>query len=317
MICPNCKAQNIDGSNFCVKCGKAMTMPPQNDNIFSNVQTPVTPNNVGVEPVQVNSPSQNIPSGMANFVSAGPSVSPQPTQNVESPAVTTPVVSRTSSITIKNYFFIILAVILKPFTAIKEELNKFSDLKNSAILTGIVAIIATLASLIQTMMNAVVVTNYNILKGTTTTWVWDNLKNVEYVKVIGTNLLVYAGGIAAIAVVYYIASAILKRQANFARLLGLGALSAVPFLLCALVIAPLLSLIYAPLGIVVTIIGLVYTILILYEGVGQEIPMEGNQKYYFHLICLSILLIAAYYVYIKFFTVTVSDELDNILDLLK
>ena len=194
MICPNCKAQNIDGSNFCVKCGKAMTTPPQNDNIFSNVQTPATPNNVGVEPVQVNSPSQNIPSGMASFVSAGPSVSPQPTQNVESPAVTTPVVSRTSSITIKNYFFIILAVILKPFTAIKEELAKFSDLKNSAILTGIVAIIATLASLIQTMMNAVVVTNYNILKGTTTTWVWDNLKNVEYIKVIGTNLLVYAGG---------------------------------------------------------------------------------------------------------------------------
>ena len=82
-----------------------------------------------------------------------------------------------------------------------------------------------------------------------------------------------------------------------------------------MVISPLLSMIYTPLGIGVTIVGGVYTIIIIYEIINNEIKLEGNAKLYFNLICMSILAIAGYYLYMKFMMGSATNDIKNILDM--
>ena len=249
MICPNCGQQNMDGSNFCIKCGKELgvvTFAPSQNTVQNTVSQNVTLNNV------------------------------QPTGEVVSSNV-----KAHSSVSFKSFFLSILHVFVKPFSSMKEEVSKYSVLKNSIFLSLIVSVIAVLISLVRTMIQAVVVTNYSIFGGSETTWVWENLKNVKYFEVIGKNLLLYLGIIVGIAAVYYIASTLLKKQSDFSRLLAMSALGVVPVYVGTLVLAPILSLMYAPLGMAITLINGLYTFLVLYEAINEEIPLEKKKNFIF------------------------------------
>ena len=133
-----------------------------------------------------------------------------------------------------------------------------------------------------------------------TKWVFENIKEVEFIKVIGQSFLLYLGIIFAIAAIFYIAGLIIKKQPNFSKLLGISAVSVTPLFLCMLVLAPVISMISSDIGMYRTMVGGIYSFILLYEGVNIEIGLDGNVKYYFNLVCLSILGIAAYYMYMKF-----------------
>ena len=286
MICPNCGQQNMEGSNFCIKCGKSISMTTSAS--FQNNGSQNVHLNTGV-PVQ--------------------EVVPKNTKS-------------NSSIPIKSFFHSILKVFVKPFSAIKEEVDKYVVLKNSFLLSLILSLFAVAFSLVQAMIRAVVVTSYSIFEGSKTTWVWENLKDVKYLEIVGKNLLLYLGIILGIAAVYYVASMLIKKQVNFSRLLGISALSVVPVYLGILVISPIVSLIYAPLGMVVTIISGVYTFLIFYEAINEEIPLEKEKKFYFHLLCISIVVVIIYFVYMKFFVASSISEnlpsgMDDIFDFIR
>lgn len=287
MICPNCQTENINGSNFCIKCGKPLTAPvqtsPQNENVF-------TPNTAGI--------SNTVPN----------------TQTPVSNISRTPETSTKHINAIKGLF----EVIRKPQSAMKEELINFNNIKNAILLTVIVALIATIASLVQTMISVVRVEKYSLFEGTTTTtWVWENLKDIEYIKVIGQSFLIFAGIIVGIAAIYYIGGLIIKKQSNFGRMLGIAAVSIFPLYLCAYILSPLLSIIWEPLALIVTMMGSTYSLIIMYETINNEINLEGNEKYYFNLLCLSIILVAVYYVYMKFMISPVVDDLGGILDIFR
>lgn len=293
MNCPNCGAFNNQGSKFCIKCGQNISYE-QSQNVVSQ-EIPIQNMNNGTNQNSFQTNVNSIQNQSLNNV----------TQSNEG-----------FKVSFMSYIFIILAVILKPFTAFKEELNKFETLKNSALLSLIVSGFATIVNLIKTMFNTVRVKDYNWLSSEyTTTWEWKNLEKLDYIEVIGKNFLIYLGIIVAIAVVYYIASLIVKKQTNFSRLLGISALSVVPIFICAFVLSPLISMIYVPLGMAVIVVGAVYTIILLYEGINNEILIEGNAKFYINLICLSVLAIAAYYVCIELFMSSVSSGLGDLLDM--
>lgn len=299
MNCPNCGTTNNVGSKFCIKCGQSLAY------VQSSVEQSVPHSESLYQEIPIQNMNSNPIQSENNFETNIASTQSRSTNNVSS-----------AEISFMDYFFIILAVILKPFTAFKEELNKFNNLKNSAIMSLIVSGISTLIKLITTILNSIMVKSYNWSSGGyKTTWNWDNLKEIEYLKVVGKNFLIYLGIIVAIAVVYYIASLIVKKQTNFSKLLGISAIAVTPMLVCSLIISPLLSLIISELAMPITIIGAVYTIVLIYEGMNNEVLIEGNLKYYFNLVCLSILGIAAYYLYIKIFTSSISGGIKDILNL--
>lgn len=292
MICPNCGTQNIEGSKFCIKCGNDLTVNNENQ----------------VQPQQLMNQNVDMQQQMQNQQQFNDFQQ----QDNSNPKTNTEIKAQMSN---SEYFFLVSAVILKPFTAFKEELNKFNEFKNSAIVALIVSVIATLITLVKTMFNMVRVKSYWSKE---VEWVWENLKEINYVQVIGKNFLIYVGMILAIACVYYIGSLIIKKQSNFSRLLGISATSIVPMLLCSMILSPLAAIIYAPLGIAVTVIGGVYSIIIIYETINKEILLEGNAKYYFNLVCLSILILVGYYLYMKFFIgASASIDINNIWDYLK
>lgn len=283
MNCPNCGAVNNPDSKFCVRCG-------------TNIE--------GVQ-VQTEQPSQ-----------VGTATQQPVNQNVNIPANNLNQVTSSTKISFLQYFFIIVSIILKPFTAFKDELKKFDVFKNSMIMSLIISGAATLINLITTMLNAIIVKSYSWSSGKyTTTWVWENLKDLNYVELIFKNFLIYLGVIFAIAAIYYLAGLVAKKQTNFARLLGISSLVVTPVLICSLLLAPILSLIWSELAMPVIIIGLIYTLILLYENMNNEIKLEGDMKYYFNLICLSILAIVIYFIYMKLVIASATDGLDEIFDL--
>lgn len=296
MNCKNCGAINNMGSKFCIKCGQSL------DNLTSmqsNIEQPVQQPTIPTQTVD-NMSTQNINS-FQTVVNQ-----PQPTNNSVNSNISS------NKISFMDYYFIILAVILKPFTAFKEELSKFSEFKNSAILSLVVAGTATIVNLLISMLNAVRVTSY---WSDEVTWAWENLKELDYLQVIGKNFLIYLGAIAIIAAIYYIVSLIMKKQLNFSRLLGISTISVVPILVCTLMLSPLLGMIWTQLSLPVTLIGAVYTIVLLYEGMNNEIVLEGNMKYYFNLICLSILLLVIYYIGMRFIVSSIAGGFGDMMDL--
>ena len=212
-----------------------------------------------------------------------------------------------------EYLFITFNTILKPATTLKDKISKFATFKCSFIFASFVSLIATLINLITAMFTSIVVKSYNWnLNDYETTWVWSNLKNVQYLEIILKSFLIYLGVIFVITVIYYLASLIKKKEVSFPKLLGISTLSLIPLLICSLVISPLIALVWEELGVLIVLAGFICTLVLLYENMNNEIALKGNIKYYFNFACLFILLIIIYFVFNKIF---VQNGIEEILDI--
>lgn len=203
--------------------------------------------------------------------------------------------------------------LLKPFTISKQKLNKLNDIKISGVLAIIISAIATIITLIKTVIITIRETSY---WSGETEWVLENIKEINFFKEIGGSFLTYLAIIVAIAGIYYIGGLIIKKDSKFPRLLGISALAVIPAIVCALLLAPILSIIYLPLGIGITIIGIVYTILVIYEIMNNELSLKGNLKLYFNWICISILLMVVCYISVNALVGTISKDINNIFSLI-
>lgn len=268
-MCPNCGITNLINAKFCIKCGANLEVNNVNDmnnNMNNQIQNNDVVNN-NINQTQNNNFSNN--------------------QN-----------NNTNQVGGKlDYVKCLLGSFLKPFDTYKNNENALSEIKNSSILAAIVVGIMTVLSLLSTMLSAV---RYKSYFSGEVTWKWDRLGDVEYFKVIGLGLLVYAGIIAAIAGVYYLATLVIKKETKFSSLVGVAAMSIVPFAICSLLVSPILSMIYSPLGAAATIIGFVYTLVTLIELVNETVIIDNkNTRIYYHLTCLSIVIIVGLFVAYK------------------
>ena len=278
MMCSKCGTSNHEGAKFCVRCGS-----PLQDIVFAQ-------NNVEVR--------ENV-NMMNTAVTAQNSVSVKEKFNGQ------------------EYLGLLAGIFVKPAQVIKSSVPKFDDFKNSAILGVIVVVIATIASLLQSMATIVVEKRYTLFEGVKTTIEWENLKDLDYFDVIFKNLLLYIGIILAIAVVYYGVSLLFKKKVSFPKFVGIASLAMIPMVAGSLILGPLLGMLYAPLNPILSLIGIVYSLFLLYEMMSQEVSLEGNAKFYFHMLCMTILLIVGYFTYTEFVISSVADDLDSILNFMK
>lgn len=295
MICPNCGMDNIQGSSFCVKCGNKLNTENVNNNFQQQVQevNNVQANNQVGDPFVQNTMQQN------NYVN-----------NVN-------VVTNTNKA--MNFFMYILMILIKPFKTFKEEEEKLTDTKNSLILSGIVVGLMLVINLIKSMITTVFTKKMDYTTFKLKTVIdFSNLKNLDWLDLLGKHLLIYAGIILAIAVVYYLASLVFKKNGNFIKLLSISATSLIPFTLVGMFASFVLGKIWSPLYIVCVIVSLIYSVLILVSLINKQFEFENNDtKIYFHLICLGVLAVAGYYLYMKYFVLgTISSKVSDVLDLL-
>lgn len=308
MVCPNCQTSNNDNSKFCIRCGNNLSDIDTNTSQPIN-ETPVTEESVEMpqQVVQNNEPTPVVENTIINQQS----ISQNYNMNISQPTT-----SNVSSAPL-NYLMYLLLILIKPFQCFKEEEAKLSNTKTSLILSGIVAGAMMLINLIKSMISVVFVKtmDYSTFQYKTS-FEFSNLKELDYLSLIGKNLLIYAAVILAIALVYYLASLVAKKQVSFIKFLSISATSVVPFVVLGMVASPLLGKIWSPLTIVSMIIGAVYSVTIFMFLIKEEVKFEKQDLgIYFHLICMSILGTAGYYAYIKILTSGITDQLGNIMDM--
>lgn len=307
MNCPKCGNLNNENSKFCIRCGNSLVRS-QSQTV---TQTTVQPNQYATSNInniansQKNSEinnQQNI-----NFNQNLNNKQTNPVQNINS--------SKDKGYFV-SYLLIMLSVILKPHTGYEKEKSKFSNIKTSVKTSLIITTFITLVTLISKMLSAVIVKTLDYKTGEfVTEWVFKNLKDLKYIDIIGKNILLYLGIIFAVAGIYYIASLIAKKQGNFSRLVAISSLAIIPFSICSLVLNPIVSIFSIKIGLVVTLIGSLYTFLLMYELINDELKLEGNAKYYFNLICISILGVAGGLLLLNSFTPSIAGDLSNISNL--
>ena len=311
-VCPNCGTENNSVSNFCIGCGSPLPKETQ----INNVQAPIEQSGVENVVVQPNEPINIVEQptfNQVNSVNVAPSQPAAPTYNSVSVANSAPL----------NYLMFIISLLLKPFQSFKSEEHKFNDTKTALIFSGIVAGGMMLINLLTKMISTVFAKTMDLTTlSYKTTIDFSRLENLDYLNLIFKNLLMYAGVILAITGVYFLASLIMKKQINFIKMLVITSSSVVPFAVIGLGAAPILSLIYSDLSIVLMLVGAIYSLIILITLVKEQVDFESkDMEIYFHSICISILGVAGYYfiinLLIKSVTSGITEQLGGYLDMFK
>lgn len=329
LICPKCGMENDVNYRFCIKCGNSLQlnmMENENNIVDTNLNTvsDIVNDNLNQHQPVMNNLNHTVSSD--NLVQSNVNMNSSLDVNNLNQQVVQPGIqsvnnnqvslSQTTKITSGNlnYMQYIVGAVLKPFDKFKQDEEKIGNFKNAGILSLIIVGVMTIIGLIQTMINAVRVTSF---WSDEVEWVWENLKEIEYVKVIGQSLLIYVGILFAISGVYFLASLVIKKEVKFPKLFGATVTAFIPFAIATSILSPLFSLIYSPLGMCVTVVGLIYTLLILLELVNELIKIENkNTRIYFQLACLSILLIAGGFVAYKLILGSLASSLGGLSSLL-
>ena len=161
--------------------------------------------------------------------------------------------------TIMGCLNLILAVVLKPVTALKSKIKDYADFKSAGILVLFVALAEMIINL---------------------------LEDVFWILVI----------VAAIAGIYYIIAMIMKKNVNFFKLAAITAVSFVP-VFAASFVGIIVAYIYAPLAAFLVVAAFIYSFLIFINAIDGEVDFKDvDFKIYFHTICLTVMFIIAYYV---------------------
>jgi len=268
-ICPNCKQIGQPNTKFCMNCGTELVL-----SVVNQPNQPQMQQSVQQAQPQMQSQVQYQQNPQMNNYE-------QPNQNIMK--------NQPKPKNGFNYFKYIINAIIKPHSNFKENENKM-DLKVVLILSSIVAGIMTLFKLLLTMFNSVrIISAFS----DNTTWVWENLKNIKYFKILFSSFFTYIIIIFLIASVYYIASLIVKKEIKFSKLSKIAITAFIPVGLSLSILAPILSLISSYIGLLIYIIGIVYSLIILLELINDEITFDKKDlKIYFHTICLTIVIVA-------------------------
>lgn len=264
MFCPKCGEKNIEDAKFCSKCG-------------TNLQE------------------------LKEKVEEVKKVKEDKKVDDKKEAKKEVVVKKTEKKNTENIFNdifkYILFAFLKPFETFKNSSKKLCTTTNSLIFSGIICGCAWILSIISTIISGARTTSYG-WSGTITTWQFGSL---NYIKIIFVNLLVYTALVAAIAGVYCLGSIIVKKTISYFKMLTITCTAIVPYIICAVFLAPLFGLIHSYIAAVIAIAGLVYSVLIFFGLIKDELEFKTKeQSLYFHLICAGVLAIAFYFTYINF-----------------
>ena len=276
MNCSKCGTTNSPGSRFCINCG----------------------NDLASETIQSQNANQN-------FNQLNNQVNPYNNHDVISK-------KRHYGNILMDCIMLFWRMIINPSTAYNDENNEFDDPKKSLIMTAILTVVMTISDLIKTIISVARVPKYSYSQGYSYVWNFSLIKDIKFIKIIFQDLITFAGIILAVCIVFYIGSLIIKNQLNFIKSLTISAICLVPAILGIMVLSPIFNLLWTPLGTSLVIIGFMYTIILLYEFMNEELKLEGNKKIFFFLACFSVLFIGGYYAYTRIILNSVSSIIGSL-----
>lgn len=313
MNCKNCGTTNSDVAKFCVHCGAILNSEGKIENIndiFSKTEN-INDNNNPIESssVQLNNRVDN------NNPIESPSV--QLNNRVDNNDKIKDDFNRNNNLL--SYFKTIINFILKPYETFKDKETNLGTIKSSIIFSCIISGVMMLISLVTAMTSTMFVKTFDYSTFEyTTKFELSGLKNLDYLSLVGKNFVIYIAIIFVIAIVYYLATLVIKKQIDFSKIVLISSSSIIPYVIMGMIISPILGKIWAPLSMVSTIIGLVYSIIIFVTLISDSIKFDNKDfMIYFHLVCMTILGTSGYYAYMKLFTSGVTEQISDYLEMFK
>lgn len=308
MICPKCGTENSQEYRFCVKCGGDLSSSI-NNNMMNNNQNNLT----GIYGMPANNNNQ-VPDNNSSNTFGFNLNNNQPTNNgINTNQATMSNSNNTSSLPVnQNLFKTILNSIIKPISTTKEELTIFDNFKTAGLTAALVVALATIITLVTIIISIVRVQR---IFSDEIVWEWDRLKYFDFFKTSGTIFLIFAGAIVLLAGTYYVASLITKKKAKFQNLLATCAISILPAIISISILSPILSKIYLPLGLIISGVGIIYTIVILFEHINKELSLDNNKKIYVNIASVAAFLLVAYFVGTKIMSEIIKTDISSISDI--
>lgn len=193
----------------------------------------------------------------------------------------------------------ILNVILKPVSTLKEKIENYSNIKTAGILVVLISFGRMVINLLGSMISVIFtkkITNY--WNGDTKLSIsFENLKELDYLSLIFKEFFMFVVVIAALAGVYYIVAMIMKKSANYFKLVTITAVSFIPSIVVGSFVSVIIAYIYAPLASFLVCAAFIYSFLTFVNAMDDELNIDdSNLKVYFHTICLTVIIIVVYYV---------------------
>lgn len=197
-----------------------------------------------------------------------------------------------------SYLKAILNVVTKPDKFLKEEKN-LGETKRALIYAAITSGAMMIVNLFMTMLLAPIQQNYWTGK---TQYVIGALKELNYLKLIFLNTLIYGAVIFALAGIVYLVGLIFNKKTSYMRLLSITSLCVIPYAAASLVIAPIFMEFSYFFGILFTLVGIVYSVVLFVNSINNELKLEGDKKVFVNAIIFFVIIFIGFmigYFYVK------------------
>lgn len=219
--------------------------------------------------------------------------------------------SKTSSkINVKEIFSSLINSVINPISTMDENISKLNTTKATLIYAGILTVAMTLVNFLVKLILALF-DKVCILNKCTTM-----VDNLDFVGLLLKQLVIYGGFVFGIAGVYYLANLIFKKSADYIKFLAISCVSIMPSIIGNIVVAPILGTIWSPLGVIVSTLATIYTLLILFIAFSKNIGFKNDdKKILFQAICLTIFSVINNYIYVSTYVSSISDSLSDLSNL--
>lgn len=191
---------------------------------------------------------------------------------------------------IKNSF-------LRPLDSMKNKHTE--DIEHVAITGVILAFVMMFVHLIRTMFSSIRVMEFDWIKGRNYVWNFENLKELNYFKLIVENFLIYALIILGIALIFYLGILVIKKQVSYQKILSMVLVSMIPFILGNIILAGIVGMFSTSFALMIMTLSTIYAISIFVILLNQEVKFTDQEKLYFYTVCFSILIFVSYFLVSK------------------
>ena len=288
MKCPNCGNELSDTAKFCTSCGTPIPEAPAAEETPAAEEAPAV-EETPAEPQPAEEPeapaaepeaAPAAEAAAAAATTAAAAAAEAPKQEPQPQPAPQAAKKESSMLPFDQFFKTLFNASTKPLTGVIEEKERYTAFANSAILSGIVIVVLTiLRSIVNCITGFIIDPWFGFLSA--------------FLTFFGS-FVMFAMLTFGLAGAYYIAGSILKEKWNYSKLLSIAAMSVGVGYIIRSVIAPFCSLIYGNFGTGISMAGLVYMILMLYEGINDETGLTGNRKIYVHAACLGITFLISF-----------------------
>lgn len=191
--------------------------------------------------------------------------------------------------------------LINPVHNMDNNVSKIGDAKNTCILAGIFSLAMMVLNLLTMMLSSIFTRKCDFWTGKCKTKIdFGALGNLDYVELVFKYLFMFALFAFGVAVIYYVVGLVLKKNANYIKILKITLIAMIPSILANLLVGPILGLIWNDLRLFINVLGTIYTLFILTFSLKNELKINSTDELIvYSVVSVTILYIMKYYVFVK------------------